>query len=136
MWKYIVIWVLIKMVPIECPDYHPDQFGRMPTFHCAVGHYKIERDTLRKEFTDMKQAMDFYNEAKKESSLNIFDCGMQVIGIECTQTLPYTVQRVPLSTTGAWRIPDNSIITKEDLRRIFPRFNPPDTISMLSHNHF
>lgn len=70
MWKYIVTWVLVNVVPVDCPDAgKTDDFGRKSNMNgsCSVYHTKNVEENQKKEFFKRSDAFDFYYRSKEES---------------------------------------------------------------------
>jgi len=62
--KYIVTWVVLKMMPTVCPDANKqDEFGRVSNSYtsCLVFHAEIKSDKPKKEFYSKDSATAFYN---------------------------------------------------------------------------
>jgi hypothetical protein len=70
MWKYIVYWTLVKLVPTSCPALPvQDEFGRESFNYggsCAVAHYKTEYWENQRVFMDRDSAFALYHRALKE----------------------------------------------------------------------
>ena len=84
--KYIVTWLLLKTIPIACPDSQiADKSGRvqLSNVSCAVYHFRIEKEKLRKEFYSKDSATAFYNELLVESrkSIGIISGGIDSVEI-------------------------------------------------------
>jgi hypothetical protein len=64
--KYIVYWILLKVVPGSC-DHKPevDSFGRSPKYYvsCDVMHWTKTLTAHSMEFTDRTSALSFYTKA-------------------------------------------------------------------------
>lgn len=53
--SFVVTWNLCEAA--ECPDYRPDEYGRWPSYHCCVMHYKFM--PMSKEFETRLEAERF-----------------------------------------------------------------------------
>ena len=69
--KYIVYWILVTVVPTECPDSGPDEFGRTSMISCAVFHTRLDSVQHAKSFDNRVEAVAFYNKALKASNPSI-----------------------------------------------------------------
>ena len=71
MYKYIVTWVLIKLIPIPCPDFavKTDDFGRTQSLYisCSAYHAIIDSANMSKQFTNRSEAVLFYKKAITEN---------------------------------------------------------------------
>lgn len=65
--KYIVFWVLAKLVSVPCSEPTPNEYGINGFTAYLGGCQKIERDTLQKEFDNRAAAEAFIEGSKKHS---------------------------------------------------------------------
>lgn len=68
MFKFIVTWMVVTIVPDSCPDAGKvDQFGRVVNrgYSCAVFHAKTVFNPQKKEFGNRDSAFAFYRDALK-----------------------------------------------------------------------
>lgn len=82
---YTVKWCLYTKVPVPCPDAgKKDKFGRVSNYGtCAVYHFHTEVKCDSSKFFKRKEAIQFYNEAKKKSTPTIlFKEGIQDVKID------------------------------------------------------
>jgi len=81
---YTVKWCLYYTVQDPCPDAgKTDKFGRVSSYGCLVYHCHTESKCDSSKFLKRKEAIQFYNEAKKESGSNpIFKTGIQDVKID------------------------------------------------------
>ena len=63
--KYIVIYILIQVISVVCPDANKDdQFGRTIPNNCSLLHTRTVTDTITRQFSTKDSATAFYNSAK------------------------------------------------------------------------
>lgn len=60
MWKYIVVWVVMKTVSVPCNPLQKQHFE--PGVGCSIDVF----DTLKSASLSKKEATDFYINAKRE----------------------------------------------------------------------
>ena len=82
--KYIVFWILAKMVSAPCPDSGTNQYGLQSGYACAVFHGKIERDTLQKELNSRADALAFIAGAKPHE-VQFFGDGIEKIWLDSVE---------------------------------------------------
>ena len=66
--KYIITWILIKLVPAPCPDpmVKYDEFGQvihLKANACAVSHFQQISEKNSREFTNKDSACAFFDRA-------------------------------------------------------------------------
>ena len=82
--KYIVYWILLKVVPSACTcEPEVDDFGRQSSFACGVYHTKTILEAHSKEFSDQGQALKQYNEATQ--ALDIRGAQIDSISIDTSR---------------------------------------------------
>lgn len=67
--KYIITWVLVKIIPTACPDAgKADKFGRVQSSYntCAVFHAERKTEKQKRIFYNSDSAKAFYQELMEE----------------------------------------------------------------------
>jgi len=81
--KYIVFWVLAKLVSVPCSEPTPNEYGINGFTAYLGGCQKMERDTLQKEF-DSRAAADVFIEGSKKHSPLAMGSGIEIIWLDST----------------------------------------------------